>query len=247
MGLMDTLKSLVRAADGDASADQLDRPNLRREVVGGLLALKRRGHRGVEALPPAATVTITVGAGSLEVVRRFVDDPLFDQEIDAELLNRLVGARQDALPIRRYIIQAGSRTAVVVAESSGGVSAWIALPDGAAVPLSAERREYRLGRGPQHGDAGLPNDICLDDALRFVSRRAAIIERAGSGLMLRALDQGECLLVVRPDGSRTRPANTRSRRVRLMPGDQIELTDGAAQSVCLSVLEAAPTPTSGEE
>ena len=80
MGLLDRLRSLV-----DSDSDSLDRPDLRRQVVDGILALRRRGQRGVEVLPLSVKIAVTVGEGSVEVVRRFVDEPDFDAEIDRVL------------------------------------------------------------------------------------------------------------------------------------------------------------------
>ena len=66
---------------------------------------------------------------------------------------------------------------------------------------------------------------------------------AGSALEVTSLDQGECLVVVRPDGKRVRPVNTRSRRVRVGPGDLLEFNDGGGQRICVAILE----PDLGEE
>lgn len=248
MGFFDKLRDMVSTVDL-AGRDQLDRPNLRRQVVDGILGLKQRGRRGVESLPPAVTITVTVSSGNAGVVRRFVDDSTFDHEIEAELLNRLVGARAEALPVRAYVIEEGERTAVVVSEATAGVLGWLVVLDGdvagSAAALSASRAEHRVGRSGWHGDGGVPNDIVASNEARFVSRRAAVIERVGSGLMIRSLDQGDCLVVVRADGRRIRPVNTRARRVKLEFGDQIELTDGATQKITLAL--RAQAPEEGEE
>ncbi|MEL6344937.1 MAG: FHA domain-containing protein [Myxococcota bacterium] len=236
MGLLDRLKAML--GEARSSRDQFDRPDLRREVVQQILALKQRGRRGVETLPHALTVSITVAEGSVEVVRGFVDDPSFDNEIGAELLNRLVGARGDALPARFYAVNAGKTSSVVVQEKAAGVLARLRLPDGSFTPLDARRREIRVGRGPHHGSNGLSNDIALDEAHRFISRRAALIERAGSGVTVRSLDQGECLVVIRSDGKRIRPKNTRAGSVRLQPGDTLSFTDGGDQAVSIQIIGA---------
>jgi len=246
MGIFDTLREMLPKVELP-DRDQLDRPNLRRQVVEGILRLKQRGRRGVEALPPAIAITITVGEGSVGVVRRFVDAPEFDREIEAELLNRLVGVRAEALPVRAYTVETGPRSVVTVSEATAGILGFLVVEDGDAAgrvfSIRADRAEHRLGRGAWHGDGGLPNDIVASEAARFVSRRAAVVERVGSGIMVRALDQGDCLIVVRSDGRRVRPVNTRAQRVKLEFGDQIELTDGGSQQVRLRLLASAP----GEE
>jgi hypothetical protein len=244
MGFFDKLREMIPQVELP-DRDLLDRPNLRREVVEGILKLKQRGRRGVEALPPAVTVAVTVAEGSTGVVRRFLDDPAFDTEIEAELLNRLVGARAEALPVRAYVVQTGPRSSVAVSESDAGVIGWIEVIDGDAagrvISLSASRAEHRLGRGEWHGDGGVPNDIIVaSQEARFVSRRAAVIERIGSGVMIRTLDQGECLVVIRTSGRRIRPINTRAQRVKLEPGDRIELTDGSTQRVTLQFRATPP-------
>ncbi len=233
MGLLDRLRALV-----DPDSDSLDRPDLRRRVVDEILRLRRRGQRGVEQLPLSVLVTVTVGEGSAEVVRQFVDEPAFDDEIDAELRNRLVGMRPDALPRRRYVVVAGGQTGVVVTESDSGVTARLCIRggdrDGDCIVLSGGLREHRIGRGEWHEPGTITNDIALGAA--FVSRRAAILRVAGSALEISALDQGECLVVVRRDGKRVRPVNTRSRRVRVGPGDLLEFNDGGGQRICVEIL-----------
>src|SRR5688500_6225737 len=107
MSMLEKLKGLL---DGEPVADRLDRPNLRRQVVEGILTLKRRGQRGAEVLPPAVAVAVTVGEGGVEVVRGFVKDPTFDQEVEAALRNRLVNAA--SLPLRSYTVEVGPKTRV---------------------------------------------------------------------------------------------------------------------------------------
>ena len=239
MGLFDRIRALV-----ETDSDSLDRPDLRRRVVDGILKLRRRGQHGVELLPLSVLVEVVVGEGSVEVVRRFVDEPSFDQEIDAELRNRLVGVRPDALPRRRYAVLSGERSGVTVTESDSGITAQLCIRggerDGERLSLSAGLREYRIGRGEWHEPGTVSNDIVLNAA--FVSRRAALLRVAGSALEISALDQGEFMVVVRSDGKRIRPTNTRSRRVRVGPGDLLEFNDGGGQRICVEIL-----PPIGEE
>lgn len=243
MGILDRLRSLV-----DSDSDSLDRPDLRRRVVDGILHLRRRGSRGVEILPLSVLVEISVGDGSVEVVRRFVDDPTFDQEIDAELRNRLVGTRSEALPRRRYLVSASEQTGVSVTESDTGATARLCIRggdrDGEVLTLSAGHQEHRIGRGEWHETGTVANDIILPAP--FVSRRAAILRLAGSALEISALDQGECLVVVRADGKRIRPVNTRSRRVRVGPGDLLEFNDGGGRRISVEILDPHSEAPSGE-
>ena len=236
MGFFDKLREILPTVDMP-DRDLLDRPNLRRTVVDNILQLRQRGRRGIDTLPAAVTITVTIADGSVGVVRRFVDDPSFDQEIEAELLNRLVGTQSDSLPVRAYVVEAGERSSVSVTDAASGTMGWIRVLDGDAAgrsfPISIERAEHRLGRTVWHGEGGLPNDIIASEQARFVSRRAAVIERVGSGIMIRALDQKDCLVIVRESGRRVRPSHTRAQRVRLESGDHIELTDGGEQSITL--------------
>lgn len=232
MGLFDRLRALV-----EPDSDSLDRPDLRRRVVDGILKLRRRGQQGVEQLPLSVLVEVAVGEGSVEVVRRFVDEPSFDLEIDAELRNRLVGVRPDALPRRRYVVVGAEHSGVKVSESDSGITARLRIHggsrDGELISLSAGQREYRIGRGAWHEPGTLANDIALE--AEFVSRRAALLGVAGSALEVTARDQGEYLVVVRADGKRIRPVNTRSRRVRVGPGDVFEFNDGGDQRISIEI------------
>ena len=189
-------------------------------------------------LPLSVLVEVTVGEGSVAVVRRFVDERSFDEEIDAELRNRLVGVRPDALPRRRYVVSSGERSGVMVSESDSGMLAQLCIRggarDGDSIAMSAGLRELRIGRGEWHESGTVANDIALQAA--FVSRRAALLRVAGSALEVSALDQGECLVVVRQDGKRIRPINTRSRSVRVDPGDLLEFNDGGGQRISIEIL-----------
>ncbi|MCP4657604.1 MAG: hypothetical protein GY856_19535 [bacterium] len=237
---------MKRAVDGvESESDQLDQPALRRQVVAGILDLKQRGWRGVETLPSAVTVRIRVGRGSLDVVRRLVDDPEFDADIEADLLNRLVGARAEALPVRHYDIRTAARTSVTVAETADDALAWLEIEGGDRngnwYPFKASAASYRVGRGPWHGpDQTLANELVLSDGDPFDSRRAAVLRRAGSSLEVEALDQEDYLVVTRPDGKRIRPTHVPRRRVRVRPGAVIEFNDGGQQVVRVRVHRRPP-------
>lgn len=218
---------------GLSGRDALDRPSLRRRTVQAILELRQRGSQGGDALPRAVRVVVDVAAGSREVVQGFVDDPAFDREVGAELLNRLAGLGSDSLPNRTYVVTAGGdgEPAVRAAEAGDEPShyLWIDSGDlqGKAVPLKAGQDSYRLGRGTWHGSQGSqPNDVVLTENEQFVSRRAAVMERSGTGYLLTALDQGEFLTVRRADGQRVRPFRVRGGRVPVGPGDRIELDNG---------------------
>ena len=130
---------------------ELGHPDLLRRVVDGIAKLKRHADRGVEVLPPEVEVHITVGEGSVQVIQRFVDEPSFDREVEAALRNKLVRAREDRMPVRRYFVKAGKKTQVSVKETppktyqlkiEGGDRA------GNSVPMQGDKRVFLVGRGP---------------------------------------------------------------------------------------------------
>jgi hypothetical protein len=221
---------------------ELGHPDLLRRVVDGIAKLKRHADRGVEVLPPEVEVHITVGEGSVQVIERFVNDPAFDREVEAALRNRLVRAREDRMPVRRYFVKPGKRTQVTAKESAprtyhlrveGGDRT------GNTVPLPGEKRVFLVGRGPWHGDEQqVANDVIVSDGERAISRRAARLHRVSGSFEIEALDQSEALIVARPDGQRLRPALAASGRVPVHPGDVIEFTDGA-KTVLTARLEEA--------
>lgn len=245
--LFQRIKSAVSGNDGP---DLLDEPTLRRQIVEGILALRQRGPRGIDRLPPVVEVRVTVAAArSLSVVRGYVDAPAFDQEVGAALANRLVGPGA-TVPMRLFAVsqgQADEPSAVLVREAEGGVWALLRIEggdrDGAQVLIAGDRPRYYLGRGAWHGSREAPaNDIIVSHADRFVSRRAAVLQRAGSGLEITSRDQGEMLAVVRADGQRQRPTHARSGRLRLGAGDRIELNDGGRQRITLYLERPSTAP-----
>jgi hypothetical protein len=236
-----SLKAILGGAlDGGAS--ETGRPDLLRRVVDGILKLASHGDRGLVVMPPEVDVRINVAEGSLQVIERFVNDPAFDREVEAEVLNRLVRAREDQMPRRRYVVASSDKPSVVVTEApprtyslrmQGGDR------DGQAVPLPGARRDLLLGRGPWHGDdQHVANDVVLCDSERGVSRRAARLRRVGAAFEVESLDQREALSVLRPDGQRLRPSLSASGKVPLRPGDVLEFTDGKT-TVLTAVLEEA--------
>jgi hypothetical protein len=224
-----------RWADAGLSGrDGLDRPSLRRLAVQEILRLRQRGAKGSDTLPRAVRVIVDVGPASREVVQGFVDDPSFDREVGAELSNRLAGMGADSLPFRSYRVIAtedATEPAVRAVEAGDEPAHWLYIDSGdrrgEVVPLEAGQASYRLGRGPWHGSQGSqPNDVVLTEKEQFVSRRAAVLERSGTGYLLTSLDQGEFLTVQRADGRRIRPFRVRGGRVPVGPGDRIELDNG---------------------
>ncbi len=202
------------------------------------------------------SVTITVPQErSVAVVRGYVDDPAFDDEVGAALANRLVGVGA-AVPMRLYDVGSPppdspqkddergtvqpTASTVTVREAAGGAWACLRIEggdrDGEVIPIAGNRPRYHVGRGDWHGDSEAPaNDLVISNGDRFISRRSAVLRRAGSGLEVASLDQGEFLVVVQPDGRRIRPTHARTGRVRIATGDRIELTDGERQRVVLHV------------
>ena len=232
----------VKELIGGVVPQELGQPDLLRRVTAGIVALARHADRGIPVLPAEVEVRIRVGDGGVQTIERFVQDPAFDREVEARVLNELVRLRPDGLPVRRYLVEAAERTAVEVKEAplrrfrlriQGGDR------DGATVTLPATRRQYLLGRGDWHGEEmQVANDVVLSEGERAVSRRAARLHRSAAGLELESLDQREALVVEKPDGERLRPALTASGRVPLAYGDRIEFTDGR-RPVVTFVLEEA--------
>ncbi len=233
----------------DRDADALDQPNLHKRVVGGIMRLKRRGPRGAEKLPPVVGVLIEVGQGSMAVVQSFIDDPEFDRDVEHDLLNRLVKIRGDGLPTRLYEVRAAARTRVTVAETTDGNLAWLQIDGGdchdAWYNLALSQAEWRLGRGPIHGDDNqIANDVSVSNTELFVSRKAAVLRRVGSGLVVESLDQGDYLAGLK-DGQRLRPTHARSATVKVRPGDAIEFSDGKSKKIMVRVHSRLPAAPGG--
>lgn len=228
--------SLAESASGE-----LGQPDLLRKVTEGIAKLARHADRGLPVLPREVEVYVKVGQGSVQVVDRFVQDPAFDQEVAARLLNELVRLRPEGLPLRRYFVQASDRTSVEVKEAplrrfslriEGGDR------NGSSVSLAQGRRDFLLGRGEWHGEAqDIVNDVVLCDNERAVSRCAARLHRSSQGLELESLDQRDALVVIRPDGERVRPVLAAGGRVVIGLGDRIEFTDGKQAVVSLRLEE----------
>ncbi len=249
ISILERLKGALKGARGQTEHDPdgLDQPNLRRKIVDRILRLKRWGPKGAERLPPVVAVSIEVGEGSIEVVQSFVDDPELDREVEADLLNRLVKIRPDGLPVRLYNkVRPASRNRVDVQEAAEGNVAWLEIEggdqDGMWHPITTSQAECRLGRGAWHGGEKLTrNDIMVSESDRFVSRRAAVLRRVGSGLAVEALDQGDDLAVVR-GSQRVRPTHVRGGAVAVRPGDVIEFNNGGSKTVKVRIHSQLPTP-----
>src|SRR5207245_10305868 len=139
---------------GDALEGELGQPDLLRRVTEGIRALARHAGKGQPVLPPEVDVHIKVGKGSVQVIEQFVQDPAFDREVEARVLNELVRLRPEGLPVRRYVVEAAERTSVEVREApkrrfrlriQGGDRA------GATSTLRPTRRRYVVGRGDWRG------------------------------------------------------------------------------------------------
>jgi hypothetical protein len=223
-------------------SDELGWDDLVRRVVDGVAALKRYGARGEVVFPPEVTVRITVGEGSLEVVRGFVERPELDREIDAALQNRCDVSAED-LPRREYAVSPADRTSVTIVE--GAPRAWRFAIDGGdlggrTLSLPVGWTEAAFGRGEWHGGDQLArNDLVVCEKTEFVSRRAGRLLRVGNHLEVEALDQKDLLLVRRPGGETVRPARTARGRISVKAGDVIELADGRGGCVRILV-ERAP-------
>jgi hypothetical protein len=220
----------VKELFGGITEGELGQPDLLRRVTEGITALARHAGKGTPVLPPEVEVRIQVGKGSVQVIEQFVQDPAFDREVEARVLNELVKLRPEGLPVRRYVVEPGERTSIEVKESprrryqlriQGGDR------DGVTITLPPNRRHYLLGRGDWHGEEQqVANDVVLSQADKAISRRAARLHRSTAGLELESLDQQQALIVERPTGEKLRPALAASGRVPLSSGDRIEFTDG---------------------
>ncbi len=227
MGLLDKVRESLRGGDDEQSRD-----DLLRQVEEGILALKRFGVRGRDVFPPGVRVRVTAKEAGLESLRAFLDDPGFERDLEARLLNRL--ATPDLLPARRYTVVAGEANRVVVEEDTTALQGSFVIVggdrDGDRHPVELTRKEWRLGRGRWHqerpDDQRLPNDIQVTDALPFVSRAAALIHRTGAFLEIEARQQGEFLVVIRKDGTQLRPALSASGKVAFGVGDRLLFHDG---------------------
>jgi hypothetical protein len=232
----------VKELFGGITEGELGQPDLLRRVTDGITALARHAGKGTPVLPPEVEVQIKVGKGSVQVIEQFVQDPAFDREVEARVLNELVKLRPDGLPVRRYVVEPGERTSVEVKESprrryrlriEGGDR------DGVTITLPPNRRHYLLGRGDWHGEEQqVANDVVLSQSDKAISRRAARLHRSTSGLELESLDQQQALVVERPNGEKLRPALASSGRVPVSSGDRIEFTDGTQPIVTVHFEEA---------
>jgi hypothetical protein len=227
-----------------AGDDELGRDVLVRGAVAAIDGLAAWGARGERTLPDEVVLTVAVPDAQAGAARRLVDDPTLDAALDAELRNHLHDVPAEGLPARSWRVEAGG--AFGVSARAGAARSWrVSVRDAdLALNLTGGARSWRIGRGPWHGaDQSLRNDLALDEGLRFVSRRAARLLREGSRVYLEAEDQADKLLLRRADGAVLRPARIASGRVRLEPGDRIELCGEGAEVVALDVAVWRPEET----
>jgi hypothetical protein len=234
---MGWLSSLLRGGEGEVGWEDLVR-----RAVDRLATLAHDGARGQRVFASEVRVVVTVPERSVEVARGFVDDPRFDREVAASLANRCDVAVTE-LPLREYTVTAGERLEVTASEQAP--RPWELAIEGGDLagrvhPLPAGATHVTFGRGAWHGpDGGVRNDLVVCERTAFVSRRAGALHRAAQHLEVSALDQGDLLIVRRPDGEVVRPARTSRGRVALRPGDVIELSDGRDDAVRLIARRAA--------
>lgn len=246
MGLFDKLKPVLEKLRPvvDGGDQELGRDDLLRQVEEGILALRRHGKKGTEVFPPAVRIRITAAEGSLATLRRFVDDPAFEADLEARLHNRLVSVKE--LPARRYRVERGDSSSVTVDEELNAILAVLRIDGGdrtgESISLEPSRREWRMGRGRWHqeraDDQRLPNDLVLTESQPWISRAAAILHRSGALFEVESRQQGEFLMVVRKDGAQLRPAMTASGKVPVRPGDRLEFHDGSQQRLVVWIHNA---------
>ena len=234
---MGWLSDLLKGGSGELGWDDLVR-----RVVDGVAAMRRYGARGEVVFPAEVTVRITVGDGSVDVVKGFVDRPELDREVDAALQNRCDVPAED-LPQREYVVSPADRTSVTVVE--GAPKGWQFVVEGGdlggrTLALPPGWTEAAFGRGEWHGgDQHARNDLVICDRTEFVSRRAGRLFRVGNHLEVAALDQGDLLFVRRAGGETVRPARTARGRIAMKPGDAIEIADGHGALVRILVQRVA--------
>jgi hypothetical protein len=226
------LRSFGRAPPG------LDRASILAEAARGILSLGTFGERGAQVFPSGVTVRVTVHAGKADGVRKIVQSPTFDQELLADLRNRLVSVED--VPARRYLVEEGDVEGVDVVGDPRAVVFTLVVEGGdrAGTRFRVEnvRAVWRMGRGPSHDDqGGLPNDLVLTDTARFVSRAAAVL-RYDAGLHVEVREQREALVVHRAGGGQERPFHTAKGSVPISAGDLIEFNDGRQARVCVRCL-----------
>lgn len=213
------LTSLLRGG-----ADELGWDDLLRRAAEALADSATFGARGERVWPEAVEIELGVPPGQHATASRFAADPRFDREVAMAAANRCDVAAAE-LPQREYTVVARERADVRVRAKEA--PAWELLIEGGdrsghtlAIPAGAG--PWVLGRG---GDGACELAVCERTA--FVSRRAGELRRQGTALAISALDQGDLLLVRRPDGQLVRPARTASGKVELREGAIIELASGS--------------------
>jgi hypothetical protein len=230
---MGWLSDLWRGGD-----DELGWDDLIRRTVDAIAKLRTYGPRGESVFPEDVIVRITVGEGGAAIVQGFIERPELDREVAAALANKCDVAIE-ALPAREYAISVADRVSITASE--GIAKSWRLViaggdRDGQTIDLPPSWSELAFGRGPWHGaDHGAKNDLVVCDKTEFVSRRAGRLYRAGHGLEVASLDQGDELVVRRASGETVRPARTARGRAIIKPDDTIELSDGKGGAVRLTV------------
>jgi hypothetical protein len=230
---MGWLSDLWRGGD-----DELGWDDLIRRTVDAIAKLRTYGPRGESVFPEDVIVRITVGEGGVAIVQGFIERPELDREVAAALANKCDVAIE-ALPAREFVVAVADRVTITATE--GIAKSWRLViaggdRDGQTIELPASWSELAFGRGPWHGaDHGAKNDLVVCDKTEFVSRRAGRLYRAGHGLEVASLDQGDELVVRRASGETVRPARTARGRAIIKADDTIELADGKGGAVRLNV------------
>ncbi len=224
---------------------------MRSMAVARILQQKAYDPAGVEMFPPFLSVLFLVGTGPAATAQRFADDPAFARDVREALLNRLTRATPASLPMLEFRAVPADRDGVeiddsptampdelyLLASDHGAPYTW----DDDSLDLPTGRRVFTLGRGPWHGRGDQQrNDLQLPTSARFVSRRAARLERCGSRLIVTALDQDDRLCVLW-NGRTVRPARVPSGRAEIGMEGRIEiLGDAEEEHLVLKVLGSVP-------
>src|SRR5262245_39686207 len=102
-------------------SDAWSKDALLRLVSKEIANLRSFGARGGAALPRRLGVELRAPAGALPLVRQFLEDPSFDRELDADLLNRIPDLPASELPLRRYRLVAADEVAVGLTPDDRGI------------------------------------------------------------------------------------------------------------------------------
>jgi hypothetical protein len=230
-----------------------NRVDLSREValqsaVDAVMAHLGRDDSG-ERFPAAIEVVYEVSGPGRGALQAWVAQPDFAQQVQERVVNRLARSGPEVLPALDFEVVEGEADRCFGREVDKPVPVRFVLePPAAQCPwrwrsavfsLPPSQRVFSLGRGAwrRESPSGGANDIALPSSARFVSRRAARIERLASRLLvIPESGQRRFLVAERADGGRVLPDP--AGRLVLRAGDRLLLFGSAPEFRLALVLEA---------